>query len=182
MFAAPGAKKSIRDEFRSKGFNVTSASLGEVCFEIMRAFLKKFKDGEKFIYPAVVADSQNTVTRLQLFRDVNFKCPLCGQELLKDGSNKAISNYDIVYVFSDNLAMKDQSKFFKIKKAPEDSDALDNKILLCLNCANLYLENQTSADYQSLVNTKRHIIIESHLSKDLNQLRLEDDLTKVSKD
>ena len=180
-FAAPGAKKSIRDELRNKGFNVTSASLGEVCFEIMKAFLKKFKDGEKFIDSADVADTQNTFTELQLVRDVNFKCPLCGQELLKDGSNKVIPNYDIVHVFPDNLATKDQSKFCKIKKAPEDSDALDNKIPLCLNCANLYLENPTLADYQSLVSTKRRISIESHLAKDLNQLSLEDDLTKVIK-
>ncbi len=42
-FAAPGAKKGIRDELRNKGFNVTSASLGEVCFEIMKAFLKNLK-------------------------------------------------------------------------------------------------------------------------------------------
>lgn len=106
---------------------------------------------------------------------------MCGQELLKDGSNKVIPNYDIVHVFPDNLVTKDQSKFCKIKKAPEDSDALDNKIPLCLNCANLYLENPTLADYQSLVSTKRRISIESHLAKDLNQLSLEDDLTKVIK-
>lgn len=180
-FAAPGAKKSIRDELRSKGFNVTSASLGEVCFEIMKAFLTKFKDGENSINTVDIADSQNAVTRLKLVRDVNFKCPLCGQELIKDGVHKAVSSYDIVHVFPDNLAMKDKQRFSKIKNAPEDSDALDNKIPLCLNCANLYLENPTVEDYQSLVNTKRRIGIESHLAKDLNQLNLEDDLIKVIK-
>ena len=180
-FAAPGAKKSIRDELRNMGFNVTSASLGERCFEIVKAFLKKFKDGESSIAPSDIADDQNAVTRLQLVREVNFKCPLCGQELIKDGARKAISSYDIVHVFPDNLAIKDQSKFFKIKNAPEDSDALDNKIPLCLNCANLYLENPTLEDYQNLVNTKRRISVESHLARGLNQLALEDDLTKVIK-
>lgn len=145
------------------------------------SLFEKFKDGEKFINPAVVADSQNTVTWLQLIRDVNFKCSLCGQELLKDGLNKAISNYDIVHVFPDNLAMKDQSKFFKIKNVPEDSDALDNNIPLCLNCENLYLKNPTLVNYQSLANTERRITIECHLSEDLNQLSFEDDLIKVIK-
>lgn len=180
-FTAPGAKKSIRNELRNKGFNVTSASLGEVCFEILKTFLNKFKDGENSVAPSDLWDNQNTITRLQLVQDVNLKCPLCGQELTKAGEYKAISNYDIVHIFPDNLAIKDKSKFFKIKSAPKDSDALDNKIPLCLNCANLYLENPTVEDYQSLVNTKRRISIESHLAKGLNQLTLEENLTKVIK-
>jgi hypothetical protein len=156
-FAAPWAKKSIRDELRSKGFNVTSAFLVEACFEIMKVFLKRFKDVETPIYPVDVADSQNTATGLQLIRDVKLK----GQELIKDGMCNAISSYDIAHVYSENIVMadkpsvKDKLNFFKIKNSYEDSKKLDNKIPLCLNCANLYLENSTVEDYHSLVNTKK---------------------------
>ncbi|MFR0771370.1 MAG: hypothetical protein ACLSH6_04385 [Limosilactobacillus pontis] len=37
-------KKGIRDELRKRSFNVTS--LGKVCFDIMKAFLEKFKEGK----------------------------------------------------------------------------------------------------------------------------------------
>ena len=37
-FSAPGARKSIRNKLRDEQFEVTTSSLGEVCFKIMKAF------------------------------------------------------------------------------------------------------------------------------------------------
>lgn len=45
-FSAPGARESIRNKLRNEQFEVITSSLGEVCFEIMKAFLNKFKNGE----------------------------------------------------------------------------------------------------------------------------------------
>ncbi|KAB1920756.1 ABC-three component system protein [Lactobacillus gasseri ATCC 33323 = JCM 1131] len=181
VFAAPGAKKGIRDELRKRSFNVTSASLGKVCFDIMKAFLEKFKEGKSSVTESDIADDKKNVTYLKLVHDVQFKCPLCGRELITDGDTEAIAGYDVVHIFPANLSMEGKAEFSKIKKAPENSDALENKIPLCLNCANLYLENPTLKNYQTLVNEKRRIDIEHKLAKGLNQLTLEDNLIKAIK-
>lgn len=180
-FAAPGAKESIRDEIRKQGFDVTSDSLGKICFDLMKAFLKKFTEGKSSVTASDMVDNQNDVTQYRLAEDVGWKCPLCGQELFRDGINKAVAGYDIVHIFPDNLKLKDKSKFSTIKKAPEKSDALDNRIPLCLSCANFYLENPTLENYQSLVNVKKSISNQRYLAKGLNQLTLEKDLIKVIK-
>lgn len=147
----------------------------------MKAFLEKFKEGKSSVTESDIADDKKNVTYLKLVHDVQFKCPLCGRELITDGDTEAIAGYDVVHIFPANLSMEGKAEFSKIKKAPENSDALENKIPLCLNCANLYLENPTLKNYQTLVNEKRRIDIEHKLAKGLNQLTLEDNLIKVIK-
>lgn len=178
-FSAPGARESIRNKLRDEQFEVTTSSLGKVCFEIMKAFLNKFKNGETSVKPKDVKTNQNSVDNLRLLHDVDLKCSLCGENLIKNGISNAIAGYDIVHIFPDNLNEKEKAKFAKIKKAPENSDALENKIPLCLNCANFYLNNPTLKDYQRLIQKKKHIINEKQIAKGLNQLTLEVKLTKV---
>lgn len=178
-FSAPGARESIRNKLRDEQFEVTTSSLGKMCFEIMKACLDKFKNGETSVKPKDVKTNQNSVDNLRLLHDVDLKCPLCGENLIKNGISNAIAGYDIVHIFPDNLNEKEKAKFAKIKKAPENSDALENKIPLCLNCANFYLNNPTLKDYQRLIQRKQHIINEKQIAKGLNQLTLEVKLTKV---
>lgn len=178
-FSAPGARESIRNKLRDEQFEVTTSSLGEVCFEIMKNFLNKFKKGETSVKPNDVKINQNFIDNLRLLHDVYLECPLCGESLIKNGINNAIAGYDIVHIFPDNLNEKEKAKFAKIKKVPKNLDTLENKIPLCLNCANAYLNNPTLSDYQQLIQKKNHIINEKQIAKGLNQLTLEAKLTKV---
>ena len=129
-FSAPGARKSIRNKLRDEQFEVTTSSLGEVCFKIMKAFLNKFKNGETSVKPQDVKTNQNSTDSLRLLYDVDLECPLCGKSLIKSGISNAIAGYDIVHIFPDNLNERKKAKFAKIKKAPENSNALENKIPL----------------------------------------------------
>lgn len=178
-FSAPGARESIRNKLREEQFEVTTSSLGEVCFKIMKAFLNKFKNGETSVKTNDVKTNQNFIDNLRLLRDVDIECPLCGESLIKSSISNAIAGYDIVHIFPDNLNERKKAKFAKIKKAPENSNALENKIPLCLNCANVYLNNPTLNDYQRLIQRKQHIINEKRITQGLNQLTLEAKLTKV---
>ena len=178
-FSAPGARESIRNKLREEQFEVTTSSLGEVCFKIMKAFLNKFKNGETSVKTNDVKTNQNFIDNLRLLHDVDIECPLCGESLIKNGISNAIAGYDVVHIFPDNLNEKEKAKFAKIKKAPENSDALENKIPLCLNCANVYLNNPNLNDYQRLIQKKQHIINEKQIAQGLNQLTLEAKLTKV---
>lgn len=178
-FSAPGARESIRNRLRDEQFEVTTSSLGEVCFKIMKTFLNKFKNGETSVKPDDVKTNQNSIDNLRLLHDVDLKCPLCGENLIKDGISNTIAGYDIVHIFPDNLNEKEKAEFSKIKRAPENSDALENKIPLCLNCANFYLNNPNLNDYQRLIQKKQHIINKKQIAQDLNQLTLEEKLTKV---
>lgn len=145
----------------------------------MKAFLNKFKNGETSVKPQDIKTNQNSIDNLRLLHDVDLECPLCGESLIKNGISNAIAGYDVVHIFPDNLNEKERSEFAKIKKAPKSSDALENKIPKCLNCANVYLNNPTLKDYQRLIQKKKHIINEKQIAKGLNQLTLEAKLTKV---
>lgn len=110
--------------------------------------------------PQDVKTNQNSIDNLRLLHDVDLECPLCGESLIKNGISNAIAGYDVFHIFPDNLNEKERSEFAKIKKTPENSDALENKIPICLNCANVYLNNPKLKDYQGLIQKKKHIINE----------------------
>lgn len=177
--AYPSAKNSIRDKLRLQDFEVTTSSLGNLCFEILKVFFEKFAEGQKTVFPSDVKTEQVEINGLRLVQDVNLKCPLCGTELIDGGLIDAISGYDVVCIYPNNLDVKNKVKFNKIKKAPEEPGALDNLIPLCLNCANSYLKNPTLEVYKQLIQKKKEIANEKKIAKGLNQLTLEEQLSEV---
>lgn len=180
-FAAPGAKENILKKLRAQQFEVTSSSLGKMCFEIMKAFLEKFKVGKTSVIQSDIGNERDKINCFNLLQEVNSICPLCSKELLDTTSTNTIAVYDIVNIFPNNLDIADMSKFSKIKPAPENKDNLGNKIPLCLNCANMYLECPTLDKYKRLVEVKDHISKENKMNVALNQLVLESQLTEVIK-
>lgn len=177
--ATPGAKAGIRDALRQHGFEAITNSLGSLCFSIMRAYFEKFAAGKSSVKPIDVKNSQDAENCLRLVQDVNLRCPLCGVDLIHSGDVNAIAGYDVVHIFPDNLDVNARAQFSRIKKAPEKSDALENQIPLCLNCANAYLKDPSLEDYQKLVEEKNRIRVKKRTENDLNQLTLEEKLTKV---
>lgn len=180
-FASSEAKNNIRDKLRSYQFDVNSSSLGKTCFKIMKAFLERLKVGKGTVKSSDINTEQESVNSLKLIQDVNSKCPLCQQDLIKASKANAIPNYDIVYIFPNNLDVKEKEKFIQIKKAPENPDTLENKIPLCFNCANSYINYPNVEDYKTLVQLKENISKENKISSELNQLTLENELTEVIK-
>ena len=180
-FATPVAKENILKKLRVQQFDATSSSLGEMCFEIMKAFLEKFKEGKTSVTQSDIGTDEEKINCFSLLQEVNSICPLCSQKLLNSSNTNTIAGYDIVNIFPNNLDMEDMSKFSKIKPAPENKDNLENKIPLCLNCANTYLRCPVLDKYKRLVEIKDHINKENKINVALNQLVLESQLTEVIK-
>lgn len=77
--------------------------------------LNKFKNGETSVKPDDVKTNQNSIDNLRLLHDVDLECPLCGENLIKDGISNTIAGYDIVHIFPDTLNEKEKAEFSKIK-------------------------------------------------------------------
>lgn len=83
----------------------------------------------------------------------------------------------LIYPLNNEKEIKD--KFNAIKKAPTGKGADENKIPLCLNCANLYEMDPTIDDYKKLVKIKEQALNTARMDQNLQNATLEQQIGKV---
>ena len=104
---------------------------------------------------------------------------MCGRKLIINKYGKKLPQYRIVLIYPLNNEKEIKDKFNAIKKAPTDKGADENKIPLCLNCANLYEMDPTIDDYKKLVKIKEQALNTARMDQNLQNATLEQQIGKV---
>lgn len=89
-----------------------------------------------------------------LLQECNMRCPLCREKLVKTVKGQAVKKYEVVPMFPTWMDLVQQQAFMNVAPAPADIDSLDNKILLCRDCAGEYLVAPTAEEYKTLLKIK----------------------------
>ena len=90
-----------------------------------------------------------------LLQECNMRCPLCREKLVKTVKGKPVKKYEVVPMFPAWMDIIKQQSFMKVAPPPKDLDSLDNKILLCRDCAGEYLVDPSAAEYRILLMKKK---------------------------
>lgn len=90
-----------------------------------------------------------------LLQECNMRCSLCRGKLVKTVKGHPLKKYEVVPLFPAWLDLIQQSSFRAVAPPPNDLDSLDNKILLCRDCAGEYLVAPSAAEYRRLLMIKK---------------------------
>lgn len=105
--------------------------------------------------------------------EVGGRCPLCGKDLIKKlRTGKKRKNYKIVKIFPDNLDVKNVGDFEQIKNAPVNTDADENLIAPCSECAEDYEFDPDIKVFEKLVYDKNNILQEDNINQEIRGISL----------
>lgn len=174
--------EEVRNQFRKFHFDATDDDCfyiaGKVLSKIFEFRSKKKNDvkPEDIEENAFVQD-----TDIIFLQEAGNKCPLCSKQLIINKYGKKLPQYRTVLIYPLNNEKEIRDKFNAIKKAPTDKGADENKIPLCLNCANSYEMDPTIDDYKKLVKIKEQALNTAQLDQNLQNATLEQQIGKVVK-
>lgn len=112
------------------------------------------------------------------FAEVGGLCPLCGKALIKIGKTKYVKQYEIAHIYPCNPTSKDISALVGIIP-PQDTEAFDNKIALCLACHHTYDDDKTLDRYNELKSKKDRLLAETSIKNIIGDYQLEDDINDI---
>ena len=113
-----------------------------------------------------------------LFAEANGLCPLCGKSLMQIGRTKNVKQYEIAHIYPCNPTAKDISVLSSVS-APADTEAMDNKIALCLSCHKVYDDDKTLERYNELRNIKNRFSAENSIRSIIGEYHLESDISDI---
>lgn len=127
------------------------------------------------------ADKRKTITdnQNQLFlAEVGGLCPLCAKELMVKHKTKYVKHYEIAHIYPCNPTNNDL-KVLETVSPPDDTEAYENKIALCLECHASYDTDKTLEEYNQLCLLKDKLLSESKLKSLFADYPLESEISKI---
>ncbi|MCQ2791923.1 MAG: HNH endonuclease [Bacilli bacterium] len=117
-----------------------------------------------------------------LLNEVHFYCPKCGKLLVPlKKKTKSVKLYEIAHIFPCNPSVDFYSRIYKLKRLGDNSESLDNLIILCFDCHAAYDSATTAEEYMEMVSLKEKYIERATLQQISNSMNLEDDIEKIIK-
>jgi hypothetical protein len=111
--------------------------------------------------------------------EVNNKCPICHNWLVKTIKGRTSQKYAIVKIYPDDLTSQKAQLFQEARRLAKKQDSNDNKIALCRNCAQDYLLDTELEEYMTLFDIKQQFAQSYRIQQELNDMVLEDDIKEV---
>ena len=117
---------------------------------------------------------------IQLYlREVNFVCPLCGNDLRNSKQKKPNALYQIAHIYPNRPTQEQYNELSGMKRLGENSESFENKIALCLNCHNTQDYHTSKEEYLKLVNIKEKLLKRTETYNATLNLALEDCIAVV---
>lgn len=92
-----------------------------------------------------------------LLREVNYYCPVDRTKLWKKTKGNYKYKYRVVKIYPEDLDKNLAAEFNAVQRPPRNLDMDDNKICLCRDCAEDYLNDPTIDMYYKLLKCKENI-------------------------
>ncbi len=116
---------------------------------------------------------------LYLLMEASSMCPLCGKPLIGDKNNNSLNGYNITYIVPSALAEEQETELEDLVDSSANSEALYNKIALCLTCANRYTSHTARDEYMQLMDIKDRLHRNFAAFETLDKLYLEEQIETV---
>lgn len=94
---------------------------------------------------------------LYLLVECGMKCPVCGRKLLYERNGIQFCRFQVVPIFPPGLENAERVPFEEKWKAPDRMDRLDNRIMLCEDCAEAYRTETTPEKYFKMCMVKEYL-------------------------
>lgn len=174
--------KAISNELRKFHFDANEDNCFDVSARILSKILEFRSEKKNDVKPEDIEEiSFVQDTDIIFLQEVGNKCPLCNKKLIVTKHGKKLPQYRIMSIYPENIGKDIKYKLDAIKKAPIDMGADENKIPLCLTCANSYEMDPTLDDYKILVKIKAQALNTAQLDQNLQNANLEKQIRVIVK-
>lgn len=116
-----------------------------------------------------------------LLREADYRCPLDGTKLWKKKKGKYSYQYRIVKIYPEGLDDEMADEFSGICPPQRSLDMDSNKIALCRDCAEDYLDDPTPEMYQKLLECKGNVVRQHKKAQISAESDIEDEIVDVIK-
>ena len=112
-------------------------------------------------------------------RETNFKCPICGKDLLNRKQKKSNSLFEIAHIYPNKPTQEQYETLQGLERLGQNCESFENKIALCLNCHRTQDFHTTKEEYLKLLNIKKLLLQSTALNDITIGLNLEAEIKDV---
>lgn len=113
-------------------------------------------------------------------REVEYHCPLCGKELQSRKQKKSgQQRFQIAHIYPNRPTIEQYVLLHKLERLGSNCEDFENKIALCIECHQTQDFHTTVAEYNHLLNLKKHYLEQTALHDVAITLGLEDEIDKI---
>ena len=173
----------LKDAVRARGYDVNDFDVPNKCADIFASILENCINQNSSLVDATILPSSvninNTVpdSDLYLLMEVNSLCPSCGKPLVSEKNSNSLSAYkitDIIPLRPSAAQVAELGEMIDINPNPSN-----NKIALCLECANRYNSHTTRDECAQLIDIKERLHRNYVALGSLDKIYLEEQIEAV---
>ena len=176
----------LKESLQSSGHNITDNQTPATCADIFVSILNdcvkptSLVNSNETLIPSYLA-LQNTIPEsdLYLLMETNNVCPVCSKTLVTDKNNNSLSRYAIAEIIPSSPSEEQRLELDDLIDNARDLDGNNNKIALCLECANKYTSNTTYDECLDLMEIKEKLFHNYIASETLDKMYLEEEIETI---
>lgn len=131
--------------------------------------------------PYHVTRTRNSEAEIRLYlREVDYHCPLCGNELQAWNQPKPdLKEFQVAHIYPHRPTIQQYLVLKNLERLGKTSEDFENKIALCLGCHNRQDFHTTKEDYEFLLEIKKRLLAKSALHSAVEEMSLENELKSI---
>jgi len=119
---------------------------------------------------------------IQLYlREVNFTCPLCGDDLRNNKQKKNNALYEIAHIYPNRPTQEQYAELSGLKRLGKDSESFENKIAICSKCHKTQDFHTKKDEYLHLLGIKEKLLERTEIYNATLNLGIESDIATIVK-
>jgi len=188
---SPETLEKLGEDLCKSGINITDKSVGDVCADVFAKIIEGIAKqenlfevveniSEPYKYEVGTVDQNTSVdSDINLLMEANRICPFCAKALVDTKGNSSLKQYKIVAILPIEPTINEISILGELLDNPADRNSFNNKIPLCLECANSYLTLLTKEECERLLDIKNRIQRNYIAVQMMDKMPLEKDIEAV---
>lgn len=114
-----------------------------------------------------------------LLTEVNRVCPLCGVKLITKKKKKSLYTFEIAHIYPHKPSKHEKELLKDVKCLSDDTEDIQNLILLCPSCHRKHDKYTTLDEYYRLYNLKSKMNAESNCKEYFGDYRIDEDISEI---
>lgn len=149
--------------------------------------LNRIKKMIKEDFKSLISNDQYLVKRQDVsyiekamyLRETNFKCPLCGKDLLNRKQKKYNALFEIAHIYPNRPTQEQYNTLKGLDRLGKNCESFENKIALCLDCHDTQDFRTTKEEYLKLLEIKKELLKNTLFNTLTTELSLESEIEEV---
>jgi len=174
----------LKEALRARGYDASDFDVPNTCADIFASILENCVNPNVSLVTSttilpVTSNLNNAVpdSDLYLLMEANSLCPSCGKPLVSEKNSISLSGYKITDIIPPHPSEEQLAELGELIDG--NSEVLNRKIALCLECSNRYTSHTTREECAQLIDIKNRLHRNYVAFETLDKMYLEEQIEAV---